>query len=431
MSARETKLFHRTLEERIERYRGAELRSILDTGGSGDPGYVKGTLVFQDQFDEKIEETVEYDAVVLRRQVFDQTAARDLLDELMDQGFADVMRYEGNIPFKQQPRHVMSQKPGWPARLGRRERFSPWPERVFFFSAENGGRLQFLPVAKPHQTPLVSPNPVLDLWLPGEPSDVHMSDSGLYIVCPDYRVALREIEVDGEGLTIRTERHDEFDGDVLLQVAGPDSSDFEQTSQLDADESRISLEELPEELYVFLFDAESEQVLDWAEVDPYSLSQPPMIHTELPPETARDHIAEAESSSVELKGDLRGHDPNVEDFVETLVAFSNTNGGQIYIGVSDDKEIIGVAEEGKTLDRAESWSRDLVEPPLEIETGTVELEGEVLVVVDVPEGENKPYQSLADHNFYVRMGEHDEPMTRSQMDQLYGQENQGLHFVDP
>jgi len=419
MAAEDTELFRGTLEERGTRYGGAELRSILDTSGSGVPSYFSGTLVFQDESSKEVEESIDYESIVLRRQTLNEESAIEVVDQLMERGFAEAMMYEGDITFSDRPSRVLGPPSGWPIALGERERFTGWPERIFKLEAENPGRLRDLPMAKPHHQPLVSSETVQDYWLPGDPPRPNMANSGLYVVCPDYRVALEEIYVSGEEVIIQTKCHPEYGGDVILQIAGPGPEGLEETQPLDAEEVQIPIDHLPDELYVFLMEEESEDVLDWAKVDPYSLSQPAMIHTELPPEDAQDHIAIAENQTVELKGGITSHDDNVNDFVETVVGFSNAEGGRIYIGVNDDKDILGVTDVDKTTERVESWAHDRVEPPVQVETGSVELEGETIVVAQVPEGGNKPYRSLADEAFFMRVGEDDERITRAQMDEIY------------
>ena len=50
-----------------------------------------------------------------------------------------------------------------------------------------------------------------------------------------------------------------------------------------------------------------------------------------------------ESSSVELKSIVN------DDFKKEVIAFANTNGGEIYVGVDDDGVVVGVDNADKVI----------------------------------------------------------------------------------
>ena len=52
-------------------------------------------------------------------------------------------------------------------------------------------------------------------------------------------------------------------------------------------------------------------------------------------------IIQGENKRVEFKEQL----PKNESIVKTIVSFSNTSGGKLIIGVSDNREIVGVDDE--------------------------------------------------------------------------------------
>ena len=51
-----------------------------------------------------------------------------------------------------------------------------------------------------------------------------------------------------------------------------------------------------------------------------------------------EKIKKGENKTLEFKEKL----PSNESIVKTVISFSNTSGGQLIIGVNDDREIIGI-----------------------------------------------------------------------------------------
>ncbi|MBC7234220.1 MAG: putative DNA binding domain-containing protein, partial [Chloroflexi bacterium] len=86
-----------------------------------------------------------------------------------------------------------------------------------------------------------------------------------------------------------------------------------------------------------------------------------------------------------------------------VVAFANTNGGTIYVGVGSNpkvpvKGVENVQEETKTL--LEEIER-LVMPPINVEVSVLKSQGKDVLRIVVPKGEDPPYV-LEGSNIYIR-----------------------------
>jgi len=95
-------------------------------------------------------------------------------------------------------------------------------------------------------------------------------------------------------------------------------------------------------------------------------------------------IRRGESRTVEFKGSFD------KETIETVSAFSNTDGGRILIGVSDNGEVKGVQIGKETL---KGWANDIsqgTEPRVISEIEMVEHSGKSIVVVGVKEAPLKP-----------------------------------------
>jgi len=93
------------------------------------------------------------------------------------------------------------------------------------------------------------------------------------------------------------------------------------------------------------------------------------------------------------------------ELAEDIVAFSNCDGGQIFVGVTDDGTVSGltpreVAELNKRISNAAS---QFVRPEPQILTENIETQNGLVVIISIPVGIAKPYQDK-DGNFWVKKG---------------------------
>ena len=104
-----------------------------------------------------------------------------------------------------------------------------------------------------------------------------------------------------------------------------------------------------------------------------------------------DIISKGETSTVQFKLNVN----NEKSIAQEMVAFANTKGGTILIGVHDKTwEIVGLSDDDlrRLTDLLVNASSQHVKEPLFIETDTVDYEGKKILIVNVPEGIAKPYK---------------------------------------
>ena len=102
-------------------------------------------------------------------------------------------------------------------------------------------------------------------------------------------------------------------------------------------------------------------------------------------------IGKGETSTVQFKRNVT----NEQSIAQEMVAFSNAKGGTILIGVDDKTwEIIGLGDDDirKLTDLLVNAANEHVKPPVFIETATVIVENKKIVIVTIPEGNDKPYK---------------------------------------
>ncbi len=133
-----------------------------------------------------------------------------------------------------------------------------------------------------------------------------------------------------------------------------------------------------------------------------------------------------ENQQLEYKLDIQT-DNAKNKLQENIVSFSNTNKGTILIGVNDKGNILGTS---KNVDDVQKMIHDSCDPPptnIKIEEKIID--EKKLLIVEVPEGDSKPYQSKRDKQFYIRHNANDMRMERSELLAILDEKTQGNYQV--
>ena len=104
-----------------------------------------------------------------------------------------------------------------------------------------------------------------------------------------------------------------------------------------------------------------------------------------------EEIVRGESKNVEFKVSLP---KNSEKYIKTVVAYANTQGGKLIVGVADEtREIVGVDESSLFLmmDSISNAVSDSCEPQIVPEIEPYTIAGKTVIVVTVSPGPHRPY----------------------------------------
>lgn len=96
---------------------------------------------------------------------------------------------------------------------------------------------------------------------------------------------------------------------------------------------------------------------------------------------------------------------NPESVAGEIVAFANSDGGVLYVGVDDDGHIVGLSDANATFQSLTHICRDRCIPPISPVIEQFTISGQEIVVLTVMPGLNrqKPYRT-AGGRFYIRVG---------------------------
>lgn len=118
-----------------------------------------------------------------------------------------------------------------------------------------------------------------------------------------------------------------------------------------------------------------------------------------------------ESELVELKSEV------VSDICKEVIAFANTKGGTMYVGVQDDGHVLGVENADRVTLQMNNMVRDSIKPDVTmfVRYETQEIDGKQIVAVTIQKGTDRPYylgsKGLKPSGVYVRNGTSTDPAT--------------------
>ncbi len=108
-----------------------------------------------------------------------------------------------------------------------------------------------------------------------------------------------------------------------------------------------------------------------------------------------------------------------DDIVKTVIAFANTNGGELLIGVDDNGSITGVDNTDTTMLKVTNAVRDSIRPDVTLFTlcETRTIKGKSIIAINVQKGTAPPYylagKGIRPEGVFVRQGASTVPATES------------------
>jgi predicted HTH transcriptional regulator len=107
-------------------------------------------------------------------------------------------------------------------------------------------------------------------------------------------------------------------------------------------------------------------------------------------------IEMGEGLHVEYKQRFSTH----EKIAKSIIAFANTSGGVILIGVDDDKSIYGIESEKSDTELVKETAEKFCVPPVICNINSYEIENKEVMAVDIPESDIKPHR-IQDYKSYL------------------------------
>jgi len=124
-------------------------------------------------------------------------------------------------------------------------------------------------------------------------------------------------------------------------------------------------------------------------------------------------LEQGEGISVEFEKNI----PSDDDIARELVAFSNANGGKIIYGLDDkNKHLVGIEVTDAVKDKIIGIAKNSCAPVISPEIEVIEKADKKIIVINVPEGDDKPFRS--DEICYIRDGNLSRPAKENEVKEL-------------
>ncbi|MBI4678133.1 MAG: putative DNA binding domain-containing protein [Elusimicrobia bacterium] len=101
-----------------------------------------------------------------------------------------------------------------------------------------------------------------------------------------------------------------------------------------------------------------------------------------------------------------------DSLAREFVAFANSAGGRIFVGVADDKQIKGVAVTNRLLSQVVDIARHC-DPPVSVRVVPFKHEGHGLLMIEVAEGKHKPHGCAS--GYFLRTGPNSQKLNRHEL----------------
>lgn len=301
---------------------------------------------------------------------------------------------------------------------------SDWPLRFWVFTVQQDKisrdwNRELLSEGSPYYPNLNEV--VMDFF--GLQTDYFGSYGEFYIVVVDYRARIESLRLRLSKVELRVISPEIEFKDLVIKVFArfgartttlPDIYPKSDTVEFD-----VGFQ--PDSLYVALLDRSENMKVDGKIFTKWGIEEEG-ISVERPEEEIVLLTRAGESQNLEYKYQVDSEDKKT-DFIESVIAFLNTNRGIIMVGVDDSGNIVGCKKDPEDIHKMIHDSCD--PPPRNIKVERKSIAENDVLIVEVPEGDNKPYQSKRDKKWYIRHNANDMEMERSELFHLLEKYMQG------
>ncbi len=244
----------------------------------------------------------------------------------------------------------------------------------------------------------------------------------IQIVVPDFRAKITKFRIGGEQITVEVETGTMNDKDLRAKLYVKSETEIDTSENLVVKDGQAVFETSidPEEVDAIVISLHDNNTIDRKRVRLGASAAQEGVVFEKTEDWLMQMIEGGENKTVEFKQDL----DKSNNYLKSVVAFANTIGGVMIIGVSDDGMILGW--KGDTEELLNARIEELCYPPIDIVvTEDIPLEGKSITLVEVSEGKKKPY-IMKDKGILVRRGSSSRQIKRIELDAMY--QGRGVDF---
>ena len=243
--------------------------------------------------------------------------------------------------------------------------------------------------------------------------DWNLTDPVFFIVVPDVRARIKQVKISGQKVQaeIESEKFQDSELKVQFYIESEHNTKTDRGVEIKKGISTFEFEGEINHILVVLI-TKNGHLLDKKEISMKYRRPDPTVLLETPEYSLRELILQGEGKHIEFKEKLL----NVEPFVSSVIAFANTDGGRIFVGVDDHGKIKGIKSED-TEEKIMEWIAQYCDPRIDVIVQHSKDLG--IIVVEVPVGNKRPY-FLKTGGCFIRHGATDRQATRVEQEQMKG-----------
>lgn len=242
---------------------------------------------------------------------------------------------------------------------------------------------------------------------------------GILICLPSYYARIKEVKVGPTELLVSVETKEIAIDDLMAKCYCQSGNSIKQEDvDFSTSQGRVFVGFRPESLYIVLISKSNNEMLDRRQFHS-SWRLPKDVKIDIPEFEIKQLLEQGESGTLEFKRQIesKSRQNDVTEFVESIVAFANTKGGIILLGVDDDTTVQGLSEKDSE-ERIRSIVRSHCIPEPKYECTKRSLNDKEILFVKVEEGSDKPY-TVWQKGVFIRAGSSDRIAEKYELDEIY------------
>jgi len=251
-------------------------------------------------------------------------------------------------------------------------------------------------------------------------SRYHQFQGSIIFLLPKYEARIQEVKMSAKEISMKISAKEATVNDVIgkLYYEGGQIENTRQENIVFHEETKsIPLEFTPNYLEVYLLSRKSGKSLDHRTINLRWPISPKDVIIEITTDEISELIRRGENERIEFKQELI-EEKTQHRFVESVVAFSNSYGGTVLVGVSDNGDVVGISDPKREEEKIRNILRSKCAPIVEPDIKTRLINEKSILVVQVKEGEKKPY-TFREKGVYVRSGSTNRVATPDELDEIY------------
>jgi hypothetical protein len=237
---------------------------------------------------------------------------------------------------------------------------------------------------------------------------------GTVICLPNYGARIEEVKIGTEGLSLKIHTLEADEKDLLGKVYCERSEEIKQEdTNFSNGLGTVTVGFKPDHVEIALVSISKNEILDSRRIYLSWPTLPRGVLIDIPEYELRELIKHGEDERLEFKETIS----KPEEFAETVVAFANSKGGIILLGVNDQSRIVSITAPN-IEDTIANILRSRCEPSIKYTVDRRNIDEKDIIMVKVEEGQDKPY-FVRDKGPYIRANATDRIATRYELDEIY------------